>query len=296
MPSSKRRPLAAALKRAVAVTVATTVVLGSIVTAASAAVPRATVTHTVGNAEGHEVINLVAVDTPKLLRLVPPGYTIIPASALGVGGQGQGLLVIANFQGIGPTVDGRSTGKDMQVAIDVGILVAEPPQAPQAGLDIAGAFHLYTLAIYTDDAVYARALQSADVPATFVPSIGYQRQMDDATGVGSVVMTLPARTPLLKTVTTSEGYAPMPGAFNAVLWHKGRKGTAALHFLDEPFLQGAAIAQVYTPPLTPGDAIVDGVGLGPCPPDPVTHFRCVIAPSLNLRYTQGTRGTLTVLA
>jgi hypothetical protein len=53
------------------------------------------------------------------------------------------------------------------VAIDVGILVAEPPEAASVGANVPGAFHLYTLAIYTDDAQYAASLQGTDMPVNF---------------------------------------------------------------------------------------------------------------------------------
>jgi hypothetical protein len=272
-------------------------------TISAQAQPDANVLHTTGNSKGHEVLNVIAVSKSKLLPLLPEGYDIRPADTLDppLGGGDQGIVAIANFRGIHPTVDGRPTGKRYQVAIDVGILVHEPPKAEQAGVNIPGAFHLYTLAIYTDDARYAASLGSADMPVEFVNKISYQREMNDATGVGDLFVSVPSRDSPFKTVSSSEqGYAlvtdsngsPLP--FNAVLWHDGSKGTAALHFLDEPFRQGQAIGQIYTQPQSKWEALFSGGGLGSCaPPDAPTS--CVIAPSVNLKYDKGTLGKLVVI-
>jgi hypothetical protein len=230
-----------------------------------------------------------------------------PANTLGIPGlddPDQGIVAIANFRGIHPTVDGRPTGKRDQVAIDVGILIHEPPKAEQAGVNIPGAFHLYTLAIYTDDARYAASLRSADMPVEFVNKISYQREMLDETGVGGdLLVSVPSRDSPFQTVSSPlEPYAlvtdsngsPLP--FNVVFWHNGSKGTAALHFLDQPFRQGQAIGQIHTQPESKWAALFSGGGLGPCgspdaPPDP----SCVIAPSVNLKYDDGTLGKLVVI-
>jgi hypothetical protein len=118
-------------------------------------------THTYSDSLGQEVDNLVAVDASRLQPLLPPGYVIVPASNFfGVGRANQGVVAIANFRGMHPLIDGISV-LDNDVAIDVGIVVAEPAAAAGAGLSIPGAFHLYTLAIYTNDPLYAVVLSVA---------------------------------------------------------------------------------------------------------------------------------------
>jgi hypothetical protein len=255
----------------------------------------AEVLHTYGNSLGHEVANVIAVSASKLLPLVPPEYTILPASSLLFGRPDQGIVTIANFQGINPTVDQRPSSRQPQVAIDLGILVVEPAEAAKAGVNIPGAFHIYALTIFTNDAHYAASLHTGDMPVEFVDTIGYQREMDDATGVGDLIVSVPAQHPALYSISTGQGYAPAPGAFNAVFWNEGRRGTAVLNFIDQPFLQGGAISRIYTRPHSTLNALLDGGGLGPCPPDPQTGFSCVIAPSLNLRYDEGTVGKLQLI-
>ena len=116
--------------------------------------------HTYGSSLGQEVANVIAVSASKLLPLLPAEYNLIPASSLGFGRADQGIVVIANFRGIDPTVDGGRPSKQNQVAVDVGILVVEPAEATEAKVNIPGAFHLYMLAIYTNDARYAASLRS----------------------------------------------------------------------------------------------------------------------------------------
>jgi hypothetical protein len=53
--------------------------------------------HTYSKSRAHEIDNAIAVDLSKLSPLVPPGYAIIPAANLGLGGFDQGIVVIANF-------------------------------------------------------------------------------------------------------------------------------------------------------------------------------------------------------
>jgi hypothetical protein len=255
----------------------------------------AEVLHTYGNSLGHEVVNVIAVSASKLLSLVPPEYTIVPASSLLVGRPDQGIVTIANFQGINPTVDQRPSSRPTQVAIDVGILIIEPAEAAKAGVNIAGAFHIYALTIFTNDSQYAASLHTGDMPVDFVDAIGYQREMDDATGVGDLIVSVPAQHPTLYSINTGQGYAPAPGVFNAVFWNDGQRGTAVLNFIDQPFLQGNAISLIYTRPNSTLNALLDGGGLGPCSPDPQTGFNCVIAPSLNLRYDEGTVGKLQLI-
>lgn len=253
------------------------------------------VLHTYGNSLGQEVLNVIAVNASKLLPLLPSGYNLVPASAVGFGGPDHGIVVIANFRGIDPTVDHRKPLKQNQVAIDVAILVFEPGEAAQAGVNIPGAFHVYALAIYTNDARYAASLRRAEIPVEFVNKIDYQRSMNDATGVGELIVSVPSHDSPFATFSSSLGYAPVPGAFNAVFWHDGGKGKAVLHFLDQPFRQGTAISRVYTQPASTWDNLLDGGGLGPCDPHPATGYRCLIAPAVNLRYDEGAVGKLQLI-
>ena len=253
------------------------------------------VLHTYGNSQGHEIANVIAVSASKLLPLLPSEYTIVPASSLLFGRPDQGIVTIANFEGINPTVDQRPSSRQSQVAIDVGILIVEPADAAKAGVNIPGAFHIYALTIFTNDAQYAASLRTGDMPVEFADAIGYQRDMDDATGVGDLIVSVPARYPTLYSINAGQGYAPAPGAFNAVFWNDGLRDTAVLNFIDQPFRQGSAMSQIYTRPHTALNALLDGGGLGPCPADLLTGFDCVMAPSLNLRYDEGTVGKLQLI-
>jgi hypothetical protein len=256
----------------------------------------AEVLHTYGYPSGHEVVNLIAVNTSKLLPLIPDGYHIVPATSLGVGGGDQGIVAITSFQGADVTVDEREPTKGNLASISVSILVAKPAEAVQAGLNIPGAFHLYALATHTDDAQYAASLRSADMPVEFVDKIGYQRTMDDASGVGDLSVSVPSKNSPFKTFSSSEfGYAPATGALDGVFWYEGGKGKAALHFRLEPYLNGNALSRIYTEPKSKWDRLFTDGGLGSCASDPVSGYRCVIAPSLNLRYEEGGHGTLLLI-
>ncbi len=290
-PQSYLRCLSRLLMKALVGGVAT---LSSLCSIAAARVD-VEVLHTYGNSLGQEVINVIAVHASKLLPLLPPGYNIVPASSVGFGEPDQGIVVIANFRGIDPTVDHREPLNQNQVAIDVAILVFEPSEAVQAGVNIPGAFHVYALAIYTNDARYAASLRRADIPVEFVHNIDYQRSMNDATGVGDLMVKVPSNDSPFQTFSSGLGYAPVPGAFNAVFWYDGRKGKAVLHFLDQPFQQGAAISRIYTQPSSTWDNLFDGGGLGPCDPHPETGYTCVMAPAVNLRYDEGTVGRLQLI-
>jgi hypothetical protein len=250
--------------------------------------------HTYRSSLGQEVANVIAVSMSKLFPLVPAGYTIIPASSvgLGFGTPDQGLIVIANVRNFDPTVDGRRTSERHQVPVGVAVLIAEPPEAAQAGLSIPGAFHLYALAIYTNDARYAASMRGADMPVKFVDKIQYRRDMDDASGIGSLIVSVPVHQSAFITVNSGLGYAPVPGPFNTVLWHDSDQGKAALHLHNESFRQGSALSQIYTQPHSFMEALLDGGGLGPCGTDPNTGYSCIVAPSLNLRYDQGLVWTL----
>src|SRR5262249_54240675 len=95
--------------------------------------------------------------------------------------------------------------------------------------------------------------------------------------------------------STGQGYASGQGAFRSSFWHDGERGTVVLSFVDEPFFQGNALSRIYTRPNGSLSVLFEGAGLGPCPTDPATGFRCILAPSLNLRYDEGTRGKLQLL-
>jgi len=249
--------------------------------------------HTYGSSIGQDLVTVIAVDASKLLPLLPKGYTLVPASLAGFGGPDQGVVVMAEFRAIDPTVDQRKPLTENEVAIDIAILVVEPAHAAQAGVNIPGAFHLYTLAIYTNDARYAASLNRGDMPVDFVNKIEYQRDMNDNTGVGNLAVAVPAKESPFHTLSVGQGYAPVPGAaFNVVFWHDGRHEQAVLHFLNQPFRQGTAISQIYTEPHSRWDRLLNGGGLGPCAPHPVTGYGCVIAPALNLRYDEGGKGRL----
>lgn len=248
--------------------------------------------HTYGSSLGHEVANVIAVDISKLLPLLPPDYNITPASSVGFGKHDQGIVVIANFRGIDPIIDHRNPNLPNQVAIDIGILVSQPIEAEQAGVNIPGAFHFYVLAIYTDDPEYAASLQRTKIPVEFVKKIDYQRNMNDKTGIGHLIVNVPSNDSPFHSFSSGLGYIPMPGAFNAVFWHDAFQGKAVLHFHDQPFQQGTAITHIYLEPFSFWDDLFDGGGLGPCDPHPETGYQCVIVPSLNLRYDEGTVGTL----
>jgi hypothetical protein len=251
--------------------------------------------HTFQTSFAAEVANTIPVSADKLLPLLPAEYQLVPAAALGIGGPDQGIVVIANYRGDNLQIDhGRAT-KNQLIAIDVGILVNEPAEAASVGVNSPGAFHLYTLAIYTNDPVYAASLRLADMPVEFVPGITYDRPMNDVSGVGDVNVGVPARDTPFYSRNTGFGYAPA-GALDAVFWYNGVHGKAVLHFHDEPFRQGQELSQVYTQPGSKWDNLLSGGGFGPGAPDPATGYNSIVTPSLNFRYDQGSRGRLMLLA
>jgi len=247
--------------------------------------------HTYGNSLGQEVISVIAIDAAKLRPLVPASYDLVPAAAVGFGRADQGILVVGNFLGIDYVVDKRTNGHD-QVAIDFVVLVAQPGEAERASLDIPGAFHVYALGIYTNDAQYAGSFHQTGFPVEYVSGIKYKREMNDATGIGNLSIDVPSRLSPFSTFSTGQGYSRAPGAFNTVFWHNGRKGKTVLHFFDQPFSQGTALSHIYTKPGTRWDTLFSGGGLGPCAPQAGTGYRCISAPALNMRYDEGTRGRL----
>lgn len=247
--------------------------------------------HTYSNSLGHEVASLIPVDATKLVPLLPAGYDIVSAAALGVGAPSDGIVVLANFRGFDQTVDARNAGQEY-VSVWVAILVAEPAEAAEVGVDIPGAFHGYALGAHVNSAEVFASLQIADLPVELLGSIGYQRGMDDASGVGDVLVTVPAKdAPFSSFHHSEQGYAPA-GAVDAVFWYDGRMGRAALHYHGEHSRQGFAVSQIYTEAQGALGSLIDGGGWGPCDPDPVTGHSCVIAPAFNLRYDEGSVGRL----
>jgi hypothetical protein len=251
--------------------------------------------HTFETSSAAEVANTIPVSAAKLLALLPAGYQLVPAAALGIGGPDLGIVVIANYRGDNLQIDQGRRRKDELIAIDVGILVNEPAESAMVGVNTPGAFHLYTLAIYTNDPLYAISLLMAEMPVEFVPGITYERLMDDASGLGDVNVGVPAWHNPFYSRNTGFGYEPA-GALDAVFWHNGVRGQAVLHFHDEPFRQGQALSQVYTQPGSKWDNLLSGGGFGPGAPDPTTGYNSIVTPSLNLRYDRGSRGRLMLIA
>src|SRR5205085_8213304 len=142
--------------------------------------------------------------------------------------------VVVNFHGYQPKIDQASDGNAEQTDIDVGILVAEPPDAAVADLNIPGAFHVYTLGIYTDDSHYADSLQGS-MPVEFLKQITYNRQFDDTTGFGTLAVNVPDRDSPISSINNAYGYQSQTGALDAVFWHNGTNGKSVLHFHNLPF-------------------------------------------------------------
>jgi hypothetical protein len=271
---------------------------GAMLTAAIVARPAAAqsvVDHSYTTTLGTEVVNLIPVPVSKLIPLVPNGYSVVPAAALGVGTSDQGVVVITNYRGLEPSVDDRRLPQDSHVAINVAILVAEPGEAVAAGVSIFGAYHFYTLSIYTDNALYAGVLRQADFPVEYVGAITYQRTIDDTSGVGALAVNVPSRDSPLYSFNDALGYSPAQGALDAVFWHNGRRGTAILHFHEPSFRDGAAVSQIYTEPQSAWDSLFNGGGFGACAADPATEYDCVEAGSRNFRYDGGSRGRLLLI-
>ena len=240
--------------------------------------------HTYTKSLGVEVAQVVATSSAKLLPLLPPGYTLVPAAALGFGTAEQGIVAIANFRGTDPAVDGGRPGKEPQVAIDVGILIAPPAAAAAAGVAAAGAYHFYLLKIYTDDAAYAASLRDADMPVELLKKIVYLRTINDTTGIGTLAVVVPDLQSPLASSSTGISLPAAAGAFDIVFWYDGAKGTAVLYFHDEPWQQGQAVSRIYTLPGSRWANLLAGGGLGPC--GVRAGLACVSSPALNLRYGQ----------
>lgn len=249
--------------------------------------------HTYSATTAWEIANLIPVSLTKLTPLLPDGYQAVPASAQGVGTPDQGIVVVANFQALDFQVEGRAPRR--QTTIDVAILVSEPKNASVSGVSIPGAFHLYTLAIATDDPVYAASLNDGGMPVIRIDKILYNRQIDDSSGVGTLTVSVPEDRPFLHSVNNAMGYQLADGARDAVFWYNGTRRISILHFHDAPFKQGQALSQVYIRLGSRWNDLIAGAGSGTCAPDPQTGDPCVMSPSLNLRYLHDS-GELKVLA
>jgi hypothetical protein len=248
------------------------------------------VVHTYGTGFAAEVANTIPVSAAKLAPLLPDGYELAPAAALGLGGSDQGLVVIFNFYGLNNTIDRKTSRKKSSTRIDLLILVQKPAAAGEIGADIPAAYHFYSLAFFTNDTDFAASLKSADMPVEFVPRISFERDIDDA-GQGAITVSVPSRNSPFLSFTEAFGHAPA-APLNGVFWYEGKKGTAALHFqIDEPE-QGQALSLIYTEPESPLNVLLTDGGLGPGPTDPETGYPSVLTPSLNLWYPHGSRGRL----
>lgn len=249
--------------------------------------------HTYATRDAMEVVSGIVLDASKLAVFLPAGYTVRPASELGFGGSNEGIVVMAQFRGEDPEIDGRLYGKEHQTAIDVGIVIKEPDYAAVAEVDIPGALHIYTLTIYTDDARYADSLHVAGMPVKHIQDITYDRQMNDATGIGPLSVSVRPEKPLLEAANLGlDKYKPVAGALDGVFWYKGQKGTAVLHFHDKPFKQGVASSQISA---RPGSLLASLISGETCPSDPQTSYPCVVTPALNFRYRKGSSGRLLLI-
>ncbi|MGW0185789.1 hypothetical protein ACWDV7_08570 [Streptomyces sp. NPDC003362] len=239
-----------------------------------------------------EVSNAIRVNKEKLIPLLPEGYSPVPASALGVGGENDGVVAIVNICDENLSIDGAPSRRTTLVQ-DVGILVREPADAAAAGLDIPGAFHIYLLALYTDNRPYAESLRSGDIPVQFVPNITHDRRIDEA-GVGEQTVRVPAKDNPYYSLNKATGFVAT-GEVAAILWHEGDKGTAALNFRFDLAQQGSAQSEVFTKPGTKLNRLLAGGGAGPGPTDPKTGFASIRTPSLTFQYSQGGNGSLILI-
>ena len=230
----------------------------------------------------------MATSRAKLQALLPPGYTVLPAVAFGVGTADQGVVAIASYRGYGLVIDGGPPGKEPQVAVDVGILIVPPAAAATAGVAIPGAVHFYLLKSYTDDAAYAAAFRGVGMPVELLPKIVYLRTINDTTGVGALTVVVPDLHAPLAPLSTGISLPAVAGATDGIFWHDGAKGTAAFYFHDEPRQQGQAVSGIYTLPGTRWGDLLAGAGLGSC--GDRAGLTCINSPAVNARYAQGLEG------
>jgi hypothetical protein len=253
------------------------------------------VLHTYAVSSAWQVAHTIAVSTTNLLPLLPAGYQLVPASAIGLGSSAQGVVMVANVQGSRLSIDGRPSHNDDLLVVDVGILIAEPAEAALANANLPGALHFHTLAIYTDDPHYAASLRTSGMPVEFVKGIAFDRQFDDATGFGTLAVDVPARDAPFHSTNTGFGYQPVPGELHAVFWHRDRHGTSVLHS-RQAILQGPALSQLYLRTGSRWGRLLLGGGIGPCPADPPSRSECVSTPSFSFRFPQGFHKRLSMIS
>ena len=241
--------------------------------------------HTYAQAISQEIVSLVVVDSAKLSPLLPAGYTLKPAVALGLGAPDQGVVVIANRRGIEASIDGGPAAKEPQVNIYLGIVIAPPAAAAGAGVLITDATHFYLLEVYTNAAVFADTFRSADMPIEFVKPLVYLRNINDATGAGTLEVVIPDLKSPLASANTGISLAPLPGATEGIFWHDGKLGTAGFYFRDAPQQLGNATSRIYTAPGSRWGNLFEGGGLGSCGSH--AGFACVSSPAINSLYPQG---------
>ena len=239
--------------------------------------------HTYAQAVAQEIVSLVVVSSAKLAPLLPTGYTLVPA--VGLGAPDQGVVVIANRRGIQPTIDGAPAAKEPQVNIYLGVLIAPPAAAAGAGVLIPGASHFYLLEVYTNEAAYAESVRSADFPVELVKPLVYLRNINDATGAGTLEVVIPDLHSPLASANTAISLAPLPGATEGIFWHDGKLGTAGFYFRDAPRQVGNATSRIFTAPGTRWGNLFEGGGLGSCGSH--AGFACVSSPAANGLYPQG---------
>jgi hypothetical protein len=82
-------------------------------------------------------------------------------------------------------------------------------------LNLPGAFHLYSLAFYTDDAQYAASLRSVHMPVEFVPQLAHDRQIN-TDGAGTLFIDVPSKHSPFFSLNTAFGHEPA-GPLDAVV-------------------------------------------------------------------------------
>ena len=70
--------------------------------------------HTLRTSAAAEVISAVTTSSAKLQPLLPPGYTVLPAVAFGVGTADQGVVAIASYRGYGLAINGGSLRRSLR--------------------------------------------------------------------------------------------------------------------------------------------------------------------------------------
>ena len=254
-------------------------------TAATACCGSAKTLHTYAQALAQEIVSLVVVSAAKLAPLLPKGYTLVPAVAVGLGALDQGVVVVAQRRGIGATIDGGPAASKPEVNVYLGILIAPPAAAAGEGVLIPNAAHFYLLKLYTNEAAYADTFRSADMPVELVKPLVYLRNINDATGAGTDEVVVPDVKSPLAAANTGISLAPLPGATEGVFWHDGKLGTAGFYFRDAPRQLGNATSHIFTAPGTRWGSLFEGGGTGSC--GSYAGFACISSPAVKSLFPQG---------